>query len=239
MHKPDWEDLRFFAALVRHGSLSAAARVLLVNHATVARRIRSLETTLGEKLVDRRPDGYVLTPAGTRVSSLASDMEAAASQLGRTKSKLTPQGLIRINAPPGLMRGFLLARLAKLSARYPGLALDVATNLRSVSLERHEADIAIRIGKLPDSNLIARRLVSLSYGFYATAAMCKRVASGEEPRFIGFDEKNSDIPEAIWLSRQFSRALISRSAPTILLGKRRPQKPGRASRSCLIISRAR
>ena len=206
---PDWEDVRFFVALVRHGSLSAAARALLVNHATVARRIHSLETTLGEKLVDRRPGGYILTPAGMRALSLASDMEAAANRFGRTKSKFTPSGLIRINASPGLARGFLLARLAKLSAQYPGLALDMATNLRSVSLERHETDIAIRIGRLQDSNLIARRLVSLSYGFYAAPAICKRLASGEELRFVGFDEKNSDMPEAVWLARQFPGAPLS------------------------------
>jgi DNA-binding transcriptional LysR family regulator len=175
----------------------------------VARRMHSLEVSLGEKLVDRRPGGYILTPAGTRALRLVSDMEAAANQLGPTKSQLTPHGLIRINAPPGLMRGFLLARLAKLSAQYPGLALDAAANLRSVSLERHEADIAVRIGRLQDSNLIARRLVSLSYGFYAAPAVCKRLASGEEPRFVGFDERNSDIPEAAWLTRHFPRAHLS------------------------------
>jgi DNA-binding transcriptional LysR family regulator len=207
--KPDWEDVRFFLALVRYKSLSVAARALLVNHATVARRVHSLEKTLGEKLVDRRPGGYILTPAGTRALSLASDMEAAANQLRRTESILVPHGLIRINAPPGLAQGFLLARLAKLSAEYPALALDMATNLRSVSLERHETDIAIRIGRLQESNLIARRLVSVSYGFYATRAMCKRLASGEEPRFVGFDEKNSDIPEAVWLTSQFPSAHLA------------------------------
>jgi molybdate transport repressor ModE-like protein len=207
--KPDWEDVRFFVALVRHGSLSAAARALLVNHATVARRIQSLETALGEKLVDRRPGGHILTPAGTRALSLANDMEAAANKFVRTKSKFTPQGLIRINAPPGLARGFLLARLAKLPAQYPDLALDIATNLRSVSVERHETDIAVRIGRLQDSNLIACRLASLSYGFYASLTLCKRLASGEAPRFVGFDEKNSDIPEAVWLARQFPDAPLS------------------------------
>jgi len=207
--EPDWEDLRFFVALVRHGSFSAAARALKVNHATVARRMHALETTLNEKLVDRRPSGYILTPAGTRALSLVRDMEAAANQLGRAKSKFTPHGLIRIDAPPGLTRGFLLARLAKLSAQYPGLALDVTTNLRSVSLERHETDIAVRIGRLTDSNLIARRLVSLSYGFYATPKMCRLLVSGKQLRFVGFDERNSDIPEAAWLTHQFPDAHLS------------------------------
>ncbi|NIF66880.1 LysR family transcriptional regulator, partial [Burkholderia sp. Cy-647] len=80
---PDWEDIRVFVALARHGSLSAAARALSVSHATISRRIQSLEQALGERLVERRPDGYVLTPAGTRTLGSASEMEAAAAQLGR------------------------------------------------------------------------------------------------------------------------------------------------------------
>src|ERR1700722_15974689 len=77
----DWEDIRVFTALARHGSLSAAARALSITHATVARRISSLEEALGSKLVERRPDGYVLTSAGNRVLKAASDMETAAARL--------------------------------------------------------------------------------------------------------------------------------------------------------------
>ncbi|WNZ59033.1 LysR family transcriptional regulator [Myxococcus sp. MxC21-1] len=57
----DWEDLRVFVALARAGSLSAAARMLKVSHATVGRRMAALEETLGRSLFDRRADGYVLT----------------------------------------------------------------------------------------------------------------------------------------------------------------------------------
>jgi DNA-binding transcriptional LysR family regulator len=205
----DWEDIRVFVALARHGSLSAAARALSINHATVARRIRAFEISLGDKLVDRRPDGYVLTAAGTRALAAASDMEAAAMTLGRSGSDDAPKGLVRINAPPALAQGFLLARLAQLPAQYSGLALDVATDLRSVSLERREADIAVRVGRPRDSDLLARQLGTIGYGFYATPAMCRRLAGGAELVFVGFDESNSDLPEAVWLSRQFPRAQIS------------------------------
>jgi DNA-binding transcriptional LysR family regulator len=205
----DWEDIRVFLALARHGSLSAAARILSINHATVARRIHSLEATLGEKLVDRRPDGYVLTPAGVRTMTAAGDMEAAATTLGRGGLDGTPKGLVRVNAPPALTQGFLLSRLAELPARYPGLELDMATGIRSVSLERRETDIAVRIGRPQDSDLIARQVGTISYGFYATPALCQRLAGGEKPVFVGFDESNSDLPEAVWLSRQFPRAHFS------------------------------
>lgn len=205
----DWEDLRVFLALGRYGSLSGAARTLAVNHATVARRIKALETSLGERLVDRRPDGYVLTPAGTRTLAAASDMEAAAQTLGRAGTDDAPRGLVRVNAPPALSQGFLIARLAKIPVLFPGLDIDLATDLRSVSLERHETDIAVRLGRPQDSYLIARPLVTMGYGFYGTPAVCDEVEAGSEPVFVGFDEANADIPEAAWLSRHFPRARVS------------------------------
>jgi DNA-binding transcriptional LysR family regulator len=63
----DWEEVRYFVALARHGTLSATARALRVNHATVARRIASLETLFGRTLFDRRAKGYVLTAVGKAV----------------------------------------------------------------------------------------------------------------------------------------------------------------------------
>ena len=74
----DWEDVRYFIALARHGSLSATARALRVNHATVARRVASLETLLGRPLFERRPDGYALTAQGRAVLDEAGAMDAAA-----------------------------------------------------------------------------------------------------------------------------------------------------------------
>src|SRR5262245_44615909 len=75
LHMFDWEDLRHFAALARENSLSAAARRLGVDHATVARRIGALEAALGLRLVDRRPRSYALTADGTRIAALAARVE--------------------------------------------------------------------------------------------------------------------------------------------------------------------
>lgn len=204
----DWEDLRVFLALARHGSLSGAARALAVNHATVARRLRSLEGSVGEKLVERRPEGYVLTPAGTRTLDAVSDMESAVQTLGHGKTEGMPTGLVRVNAPPGLATGFLIARLAGIMSRYPALDIDVATNLRSVSLDRHEADIAIRLDRPEDGDLIAKPLGTLHYGFYGTQQACRRVEAGAEPLFIGFNEADAFVRDAEWLTKQFPRARV-------------------------------
>ncbi|MBR0663956.1 LysR family transcriptional regulator [Roseomonas hellenica] len=203
---PDWEDIRVFVALARHGSLSAAARALAVNHATIARRLAALEAALGEKLAERRPDGYVLTPAGQRSLAAASEMEAAAAALSRGGAAAGPKGLVRINATPGLAQGFLVPRLAAAAARHPGLDIEVATDLRVVSLERREADIALRLGRPQDGDVLARRLVVLGFGFYATSAWRHRIAQGAAPVFVGFDEASAHIPEALWLAQHFPRA---------------------------------
>lgn len=207
--EPDWQDLRVFLALARHGSLSAAARRLSVNHATIARRLHALEAALGEKLVERRPDGYVLTPAGTRTLAAAGDMETAVQTLGQSGTGDTPRSLVRVNAPPSLSQGFLTGRLAAMTTRHPELDIDLAADLRTVSLERHETDIAVRLGRPQDGGFLARHLVTMGYGFYGTAKLCRRIEAGGDPVFVGFDEMNSHLPEAVWQARHFPRARVS------------------------------
>jgi molybdate transport repressor ModE-like protein len=205
----DWEDVRIFVALARHGSLSAAARAISVTHATISRRIESLQEALGERLIDRRQDGYVLTPAGTRALALATDMETAAATLSRGSSDDGLKGLVRVSVPPTLGQRFLAAELAKLSVKHPGLDLDVSTDLRNVSLERRETDVALRLGRLQNGDVIAKLLATLGFGFYASAKWCGRINDGVQPVFVGFDEANSYLPEAAWLARHFPRARVS------------------------------
>jgi DNA-binding transcriptional LysR family regulator len=205
----DWEDIRVFIALARHGSLSGAARALSVNHATVARRMSSLERALGERLVERRPNGYVLTAAGDRALAAAKDMETAAAALSRGGADHTPKGLVRISATPGMAQGFLVSRIAKLASLYSGLDIEIATDVRAVSLERREADIALRFGRPKDGDLIARHAVTFGYGLYGSAEWRRRIKRGAALVVIGFDEASAHIADAQWLTRQFPRARVA------------------------------
>ena len=205
----DWEDVRVFVALARHGSLSAAARMLSVGHATIARRLHSLEESLGEKLVERRSEGYVLTPAGSQALEAAGDMEQAAQVLSRGSKDGAPSGLVRINSSPGLSAGFLVSCLPRLAARYPMLDIDLAPALRSVSLERHEADIAIRFDQPKDGDVIARKVTTVGYGFYGTDEACRVAESGGALVFISFNEADAYLSQAAWLARQFPRARVA------------------------------
>src|SRR5262245_61643376 len=93
----DWEDVRYFVALVRHRTLSATARALRVNHVTVARRIASLESTVRRALFERRADGYLLTKEGKAVLDEASVMDdAALGVLRRLDAGTELSGLVRL-----------------------------------------------------------------------------------------------------------------------------------------------
>jgi DNA-binding transcriptional LysR family regulator len=199
----DWEDVRFFAALARHGSLSATARALAVNHATVARRVADLERALGLPLIERRPDGYKLTPAGRNALRAAGAMQSAAEILPRLDSATGIAGLVRVTATPSLAEGFLISRLAVFREQHPAIDIELITDTRTISLSRHEADLALRLGRPADSELIATRVATLHFGFYAASAWKARLAEGAEPVLIGFDEANAHRPEAIWLARHF------------------------------------
>jgi DNA-binding transcriptional LysR family regulator len=205
----DWEDARYFAALARHGSLSATARALGVNHATVARRIAALEDTLRIKLFERWPTGYQLTAAGKDALTATEAMESAAAALTRLKPAKALSGLVRVSTTPSLAEVFLIPRLAPLHREHPLLDLEVTSDRNIISLSRHQSDIALRLGRVEQVDVVARRVANVAYHFYATPEWRLRLENGASPAFIGFDEAGSEFPEAKWLARTFAGAPLA------------------------------
>src|SRR6202140_3056376 len=110
----DWDDIRYFLAVSRGGSVRAAAKSLGVNHATVLRRIAQLEERLGTQMFEKLPSGYRLTAAGEDVLELAEQMEASSHQLetrvfGRDQSV---RGLLRVTLTPILATHLLVPDFA-------------------------------------------------------------------------------------------------------------------------------
>jgi DNA-binding transcriptional LysR family regulator len=194
----------FFVALARHRTLSATARALRVNHATVARRIASLETLLGHPIFDRRARGYALTAEGKALVNHANAMnEAALSILRRLDAGRELSGRVRLAAGRVLAERFLIDRLRAFHERYPAIDLEVIGGSRVVSLAKREADIALRYGSPKDSELVARRVARLTFGLYASPDYRDKLKAGEPPVFIGFDENSEFVAEAQWLERHF------------------------------------
>lgn len=198
----DWEDVRFFVALARHGSLSATARALRVNHATVARRISALEDALRIKLFERLPTGYELTAGGRSALQAADAMESAAVGLSQLKPEGSLTGLVRVTSTPSLAETFLIPRLFELHQQHPQLDLEITAERRSLSLKRYQSDIALRFARPEQGDITARRVVNMTYRFYATPAWRSRIERGTPPRFVGFDEAGAEFPEALWLAQQ-------------------------------------
>jgi DNA-binding transcriptional LysR family regulator len=204
----DWADVRVFATLARHGSLSATARALGVNHATVARRLAGLEQALGSKLFERRSTGYQLTTAGRRALEPAAAMENAAGALGRLGPEPSLAGLVRITATPSLAETFLIPRLRALHKMHPALDFEILAERQQASLPRHQSDIALRLGRPERGDILARRVARIGYGFYGTREWRDRLKGGSALFFIGFDEAGARFPEAQWMARRLRDARL-------------------------------
>ena len=194
----DWEDLRHFSAFISAGSLSAAAKRLGVDHATVARRISSLEASLQLKLVDRRPRAYALTEQGLRVGEFAEQMLASSFALEHFASadQHTVEGEVVIAAPPALLGSMVARRLGALYQRYPHLQLKLVGSKSRASLARREADVAIALARPTEPTLVASLLGHLEYTLYASAAYLRQ----REPQvYIGYDDSQAKSPQQLWL----------------------------------------
>ncbi|MCB8879087.1 LysR family transcriptional regulator [Acidisoma cellulosilytica] len=143
----DWDDVRYFLAVARGGSVRAAAERVGVNHATVLRRIAHLEERLGAQMFEKRPSGYRLTEAGEEVLELAGQMEASSLQLetrvfGRDQSV---RGLLRVTLAPPLATHLLMPDFADFVRLHPDIEMDILSSGELANLTNREADVAIRV----------------------------------------------------------------------------------------------
>jgi DNA-binding transcriptional LysR family regulator len=199
MRAPSWDDLQYLMEAVRHGSFSAGARALGVDHATIGRRIRRLEKTLGRAVIDRQRPGLTLTAFGEAALTEAERMRDAAATIARlAEARPKLAGPVRVTTTGLFATTYLTPRLAPFRKQQPLIDIELIVDERSLSLARREADIALRLARPKDSSLVTRRLAILGYGFYATPAYLKR-ARNEGPAFIGFEESPPDIPEVNWV----------------------------------------
>lgn len=171
----NWDDVRIFLAVARHGQILGAARSLGLNHATVARRLNALETALGSTLFTRKTNGSDLSGPGERFLIHAEAMESAmlaASQSAGADSAI--EGIVRVGAPDGFGVAFLAPRIGQLTERHQGLRIELVPVPRAFSLSRREADIAVTLERPREGRLVARKLTDYRLGLYAAQAYLDR-----------------------------------------------------------------
>ena len=159
---PDLEGMALFVNIVEHGSLSAAGRVLGIPKGTVSRRLAELEARLGHQLLNRSTRSLSLTDAGRAYHQRCAPIiaEAEAAELEVLAKTGAPTGRVRLAAAAGLGQLLLMPLLLNFLRRHPGMSLDLEFADRRVDVIAEGFDLAIRLGELEDSSLIARRLAT-------------------------------------------------------------------------------
>lgn len=211
--RDNWDDLRHLLAVARHGSLSAAARALGVNHSTVLRRIAALEGALGVRLFDRMPGGYALTAAGDEMQRVALKVEEDLAAAGRLLSGRDAQirGTLRVTTVDILALHVLPRHVAAFRARHPDLRVDVMMMEATLNLTRREADVAIRATTRPPENLVGRAVSGLAFAVYGATAYLEKtgpVLDLSQHAWVGLDESFDHTAMAHWLARTAPEARV-------------------------------
>jgi LysR family transcriptional activator of dmlA len=154
-------DLEFFVDLLKHGSLAALARELGVTPPAVSARLAQLEARLGVRLLNRTTrrmgvthEGELYLATGARLLGELEDLEHLVSN-----SRAVPKGRLRVNASFGFGRQHIAPAIAAFARRYPQVEVQLELTDRSLNLADRAFDVGIRFGDVPDSRLVARRVV--------------------------------------------------------------------------------
>jgi DNA-binding transcriptional LysR family regulator len=224
MQRFNWEDLRYFLAVARTGNLSKAARALGVNHSTVFRRTVSLEKSLGVRLFERLPDGYVLTGPGedmmATIAQIDEDITSLNLRIRGQDHELT--GTIRVTTSDAIAQMLLNAYLPGFHKAYPDIHIELITSNVFFNLSKREADIALRPTRNPPEGLVGRKICIIAWAIYGAHDYIKKRGKPHTPQelvkyeMISTDDNLAHIAAIRWLRRYVPNdALILRSSSVV------------------------
>ncbi|MND20973.1 HTH-type transcriptional regulator DmlR [compost metagenome] len=180
-------DMALFVEVVKAHSFRKAAEAMAMPNSTLSRRISGLEKAIGLRLLNRTTRKIELTEAGQlyfdRCKRIVDEARLAHEQLGEMLAH--PSGLLRASLPVDFANIYLAPLIAEFARRYPGISFEFDLTPRQVDLVSEPVDVVIRMGEPADSNLIARKLASLSRRLYAS------------PRYLELNGEPSDPSELV------------------------------------------
>jgi len=184
----DLNETLIFVKVVEQGSFIAAANALGLPKTTVSRKVQELEQRLGARLLHRTTRRIGLTEAGSvyheHCQRIARELEEAESAVGQLQSG--PRGWLRFTVPYSIGITWIAPLLGEFHALYPEIQLDMHLGNEKLDLIAGEADLALRVGSLPDSNLVARKLGSLRTQVFASPAYIERYGEPLHPDELQF-----------------------------------------------------
>ena len=170
------QQLIAFAGAARHGGFAAAAREAGTAPSTIAKSVARLEKDLGVRLFHRTTRQMRLTPDGERLyercQRVLAELEDLQAEASGARAALS--GMLRVSLPVLYGTRFVMPVLAELCLRHPALQLDISLTDERVDLIREGVDLAVRIGELRDSSLVARRIDQQQLVLCASATYLKR-----------------------------------------------------------------
>jgi DNA-binding transcriptional LysR family regulator len=193
----DWNDVRYFLALARLGSVRAAGKSLGTSHSTVVRRIETFESQLATRLFDRNRDGYTLTEAGRQMLPSAERIEREISALerGMVGQDERLEGVVALTFTDIHITRILMPALTALCTQYPGIELSINVDSRALDLSKREADIAIRglvQSTQPPEHLLGINVAPITLASYVAIEHEHRLdpeRNDTNPRWLSFDNR--------------------------------------------------
>jgi len=190
----NWDDLKFFLAVCKAGSIRAAATQLGVNHTTVSRRINSFELALGQRLFERTSKGYIKTKLAEEFYNEASYLEERLSSVERKIIGKDEElcGDIRVTLPDLLGTGLLIPGFAKFCQLYPNIEIEILDSIKEFNLANREADVAFRVVKKPPEYLIGRKVAVIHRACYISKIHADKLNDSTwlaQQNWIGWTDK--------------------------------------------------
>lgn len=206
----EWDDLRTFLAIARHGTLSAAARTLGVTQPTMGRRLAAMEERIGARLLQKQPGGFALTPLGESILGNAERIEGEALTAERviTGRDVALEGTVRLTTVDTLAARIVTPALAVLQQVHPGIVVELVPDTRTLSLSKREADIALRMSRFEGHEVVARKVGTLALGIYGSPRWLEP-GNKANVRLITVLDDQAHLPEATWLREHYPKAEIA------------------------------
>lgn len=221
----DWNDLKFFLAVARHGGTLAAGRALGIDASTVQRRLGELERRIGQPLVKRQTTGYRLTEFGEALLPAAQGVEQAVRAFEQQVATFQREAarVLRVTCPEPLVYRITNSKLLdRFHARHPNIRVEFVMSDRYVDLGKGEADVALRSGDTDDNALVGRKIGDSLWAVYASTAYVQRHGQPQREEdlaahaLVGFDDSLRNHRASVWLREVAPHAKLAARSDSVL-----------------------